>query len=495
MKTVVVLLMLTTFAFSADSPSFATTGGSVSSSNASYDGNSLVLKGQVVLDHGLGKMEAEQAILQKQEAGQEFPFSVIELHNQVALSLHTGAKIICDKADLDFNNLTGVLTKIGQGQVVYSDTFKRKKGTEAPWQLTTSSAELQMSKAAVANAKTQYVIETILAKNGVQIDYDSQFQMQADHAVYRKALIDGPKSQFQGSLTAYPKDETSCCQLTHGQDLIDTDSIEIDMIHSQLALHKPRGVLSSAFIPHLEKQQMKFSCDRLLWDQLKNRLLLKGQIQVDEPALGSISADDELQLSQTVDNGKRTLTALCSKGKTIVHYVDPIQQTRHVITSFGSFAFDRAQQHGMAISPVVDGLVPAGQQIHYQEDGMAIFADQASLEYSPTDSGVHPVAISLKGNVHLVSTDPNKPFSCGIADRVSYSPTTRTLILGANPGKRVLFMNEEDSLQVSAQEVHVTQDAANKKQQVKGVGNVKMAFTAEENMMIQKLSKLTAILK
>ena len=41
--------------------------GMLSSSSAAYDGNALVLSGQVSLDHGLGKMRAEQAVLEKQE--------------------------------------------------------------------------------------------------------------------------------------------------------------------------------------------------------------------------------------------------------------------------------------------------------------------------------------------------------------------------------------------------------------------------------------------
>jgi hypothetical protein len=62
----------------ANAPALSDTG-SLSSSDASYDGNSLLLTGHVVLDHGLGKMTAEEASLERQEAGKDFPFSLIQL--------------------------------------------------------------------------------------------------------------------------------------------------------------------------------------------------------------------------------------------------------------------------------------------------------------------------------------------------------------------------------------------------------------------------------
>ena len=79
--------------------------GSLSSTNASYDGNALLLTGHVVLDHGLGKMTAEEASLQKQETGKEFPFSLIHLHKEVVLSLRNQEQIFCEIADLDFTTL------------------------------------------------------------------------------------------------------------------------------------------------------------------------------------------------------------------------------------------------------------------------------------------------------------------------------------------------------------------------------------------------------
>jgi hypothetical protein len=71
--------------------------GSIASAHASYDRSMLLLEGEVRLEHGFGKMEAEKAVLtremQKQE---EFPFTSIELADTVHLSLSTGAQVDCE---------------------------------------------------------------------------------------------------------------------------------------------------------------------------------------------------------------------------------------------------------------------------------------------------------------------------------------------------------------------------------------------------------------
>src|SRR3989338_4543239 len=95
--------------------------GGVSSTDAEYDGNGLLLKGHVILNHGLGKMNAEEAVLQKQETGREFPFSFIHLEKGVSLQLKDNAELLCDKADLDFQTLKGSLFSQEKQRVVYTD--------------------------------------------------------------------------------------------------------------------------------------------------------------------------------------------------------------------------------------------------------------------------------------------------------------------------------------------------------------------------------------
>ncbi len=452
----IIALMLATSVPNVDS-------GSLSSSNASYDGNALVLKGQVILDHGLGKMRAEEAVLERQEAGKDFPFSLIHLQKDVLLALKNSAELKCDSADFDFTALKGNL--FAADRVIYTNQLKQKKGDSLLFRLLSKGVEVHLQKSGQTNQKTDYDIETLIAQESVQIDYTDHFTLLADKAIYNKT-----------TLSATPKDAETRCQLKHGDDLIDATAIHLDLLHSRLSLAHPRGLIRTILAPEAQKGELLFTSDALTWDSPKNTLMLKGNVQMTEPSLGTLSADDEIHLVQ----GKDRLSTIRTKGKTSL-----LSLNKHRLLAFGSLLIDRDHFHASIESPA--NALEVGQQIYYEEEEVAIFADKAAIEYAENFA---PVSIALKGNVRLFSRDTQKPPRFGLADRVTYSPTTRTFILGADPGKRVLFLNEEDNLRVSAQEVHITEDPTTKKQTVKGIGNVQLTFSTEEELLLQKFFKL-----
>lgn len=452
----IIALMLATSVPNVDS-------GSLSSSNASYDGNALVLKGQVILDHGLGKMRAEEAVLERQEAGKDFPFSLIHLQKDVLLALKNSAELKCDSADFDFTALKGNL--FAADRVIYTNQLKQKKGDSLLFRLLSKGVEVHLQKSGQTNQKTDYDIETLIAQESVQIDYTDHFTLLADKAIYNKT-----------TLSATPKDAETRCQLKHGDDLIDATAIHLDLLHSRLSLAHPRGLIRTILAPEAQKGELLFTSDALTWDSPKNTLMLKGNVQMTEPSLGTLSADDEIHLVQ----GKDRLSTIRTKGKTSL-----LSLNKHRLLAFGSLLIDRDHFHASIESPA--NALEVGQQIYYEEEEVAIFADKAAIEYAENFA---PVSIALKGNVRLFSRDTQKPPRFGLADRVTYSPTTRTFILGADPGKRVLFLNEEDNLRVSAQEVHITEDPTTKKQTVKGIGNVQLTFSTEEELLLKKFFKL-----
>ena len=124
---------------------------------------------------------------------------------------------------------------------------------------------------------------------------------------------------------------------------------------------------------------------------------------------------------------------------------------------------------------------------------MAFYADHAALEYSVEGDVMQPSLLTLKGNIRLFSHDPLKPPRFGSADRLTYSLTTRTLILSANPGKKVLFWDETQGMHLSAPEVHIVYDSEKKEQSVKGIGAVQFSFTPEEqNRLLALFPQLKA---
>lgn len=463
--------------------------GTLSSTNASYDGSSLLLTGHVSLNHGLGKMTAEEASLQRQEAGKDFPFSLIQLRKDVILSLKNSAQISCGSADLDFAALKGSLLSPENGKVVYTDQIKKKRSSDTSLlQLSGKFIDLNFSKQS-DDTKTDYEIDNILAKEEVVIDYADNFQLHAHHALYRKELSPDNKTskkEFQGVVTAYPQDDQSQCRLSHLGDEIFSDMVDIDLINSKISLLRPKGTLATATLPHAQSGEIHFQSDYLYWDQAKSVLTLKGNISIQEASLGTLDAQDELQIVQTTAGGKYLLKSMQTQGPSVLVYKDTHKNT-HKLVSHGSIHLDRDKLKATIESPKKEGKTALDKQIYYEESEIAFYADNASIEYSVVDDSIEPSLLNLKGNIRLFSHDPLKPPRFGSADRLTYSLTTRTLILSADPGKKVLFWDETQGMRLSAPEVHIVYDAETKQQSVKGIGAVQFSFTPEEQSKLQQL--------
>ena len=440
--------------------------GTISSSNASYDGNALILKGQVILDHGLGKMQAEEAILQKQEVGKEFPFSLIHLEKDVSLKLQQNGELKCENADLDFSALKGFLTS--SKKVSYVDTLKKRKGKSNSFQLISKAIDLQFSKKS-DQSKTSYDVQNVLARENVELTYDGDFTLFTDAISYQKELVNATGNEFRSHLSSQGAQK---CKLVHLADTIEADHFDLDVVQNKLVMTNPQGIL-----PSLSKGEVRFTAKDLLWDHDRNTLILKGNPSVQEPNLGTLVSDQEICLFQKDKN----LVGFKSHGKTTLTYLN-----NHQLISHGTLSFDRERNVGNVDSPLVNGVIPEGLQLSYNEGEMSVLADKATIEYSEENGSFQPISVSLKGHVKISSQATDKPARFGLADRLTYSPTTRTFILGADPGKKVVFVNDEDNLKISAQEVHITQDPTTKKQTVKGLGNVQLALSAEEQASLNK---------
>ncbi|MES2344338.1 MAG: hypothetical protein V4494_00140 [Chlamydiota bacterium] len=447
---------------------------SLSSSHAAYDGNALVLTGQVLLDHGMGKMHAERASLQKQEVGSDFPFALIELQNNVLLHLKNNASLTCSSANLDFTLLQGFVFSDETARVIFSD----RVGKNTPLKITSNEAELTFSKQNLHEKKADYEIETVLAKNNVVLEYNTDVVLHTDRAFYKKI---SSQNKLEGTISAYSTENTALCRVTHFDDIIEARTINIDLLQGHIAMQRPHGTLASSFFPKMNQGLLQFQSDDLLWDQKQDTLMLQGAVYIKEEGIGDIATNDELHLTYAQQDKKRVLKSIKTTGGATMHY-----GTRQLI-SHGPIYLDRDALTVAINSPITDGSVLLEEQICFQEGEIKIYADKAHMEYSLFDGFIHPVSILLKDNVRLFSMNSNQKQRLSLADRLTYSPTTRTFILTATPGKKVLFQSEEDGMNISAQEVHITYDPETKQEKIQGVGNVQLKFSSDEINLIKKM--------
>ncbi len=434
---------------------------SVSSSSADYNGNTLVLRGNVALDHGLGKMQAEEAELERQETGKDFPFSLIHLKKDVLLLFKDRGKLQCSRADLDFQTMKGQLSSDVGARVVYVDRDLVSVASQ--------TAELSFAAESHDGKKTLFDVETLTAKENVAIEYGQGYALFADAAIYYK---NSPQDKKTGLILAYPNP-----RLVHEGDSIHAEKAELHIAEKKFTMLKPQGTLTSSLLPHAEGGKTHFTCDALVWDEQKNQLQLKGHVHVVEEAFGVLDTEGELLLVHTMQKGKRVLNQIKSKGPSTLQL-----QKGPKLLSQGTISVDRKHLHALLESPRVKGVVPQEKQLYFEEERLHGNADQAVIDFSIADKTLSPQSIVLRGNVRLYSAQ-----SCGLADRISYSPATQTVILMADPGKKVLFWGFEENLRLSAPEIHLTLDPITHKEVVKGIGNVQFTFSTEENTLLKKI--------
>ncbi len=201
--------------------------GKVSSTFADYDGNMLTLKGKVQLEHPMGTMQSEEAFLEKEEEGKEFPFSLIHLHENILLSLKNKASLKGDHADLDFHALKGTIASLKEKNVEYTDLN---------FQLKSERIEFEMVK----NGEIFSITE----------------------------------------LRAYPHVGQKCV-VTKERDQVEADLITAEVGSSTLFLDHPQGIVN----------QILFSSHKMVWNNNANTLTLEEEVDLKEESAGSLKAD------------------------------------------------------------------------------------------------------------------------------------------------------------------------------------------------------------
>jgi hypothetical protein len=465
-KIVWMALLLTTFVFSDPIENLT---NRLSSTHASYNGNALVLEGRVQLDHGLGNMYAEQAFLQKQETSGDFPFSFIELKKDVFLSLKNKSELKSDRAEFDFNELKGLLSAYDDKKVSYKDSLKKEGSAAAAFRLMSRQIHLQLVKNASTSGTSQYEIDSLVAQDDVQIEYDDAFALQADEASYQSC----------GLIQAYPSSIDSKCNLSYQGESLDAARIEINTESAQIKVQKPNGSIPSQLFGSGEATPLFLSCDELSWDHKQGTLCLNDHVILSEKTLGSLFAEKEVLVQQTTVQNKKSIQSIHIEGASKLEHEDPDSGWKHKISCFGVLHIDGLKGQISLTSPKEQD-----KQICYQDPGIILHANKALIEYSDADE--HKLSqMTLTGNVSIESSVSFGPPRLGLADRLTYNPDTQTVILSALPKKRVLFRDEEQNIAMSAQEVHLTKDPATGKIAAKGIGNVNFSLSNEESNLLK----------
>lgn len=417
----------------------------ISSDHAHYDGEALVLKGHVQVEHELGILKADEAILNKGKSALEF--STIQLEDQVSIFFEEQGNLYSEKAFFDLQTLSGTISS-KEYPVIY-------KGKD--YDLFCKTMDLTLKE-----EENRYTLENLTANQDVQIESRTGFTINCDQACYEDdELIASGKTP---------------CALTHDEDKVLAQTVTYDLKTSLLTLEDPKGSLSSLFFPDNPERNCHFSAKLLIWDHNLDLLTLKRDISIQDPAFGTLQGKDLFSLKQRKLFGKRTLQTIETQGETTL-----ITNENEALTNYGTMKLDRDE-----LFITCDN--PPGKRLKYEKEDLLLYADSARIEYAFQGLEMKPHAIYLDGNVQILSHDLSKPLRKGIADHILHDPIVKETHLIADEGNHVLFWDEEKKLSLSAPEIliqHGEEDL------VKGLGTVRFTFTEEEGKKIDELFEFT----
>lgn len=344
------------------------------SDHASYDGKHLLMKGDIQLEHPLGKIRSQKAWIDGMEFDEGSPMHIY-LEDKVDFLFSTGAHLECDRSHFDYSAKKAFF--FGR-KINYEDQLEAKK-------LRMNCLELEAEfTPSHKTALSLFDLQTMVFQGEVEIFFD-RLKAEGGKAIFKRHSLDHEK-KWMGSIDLYPTLPEIYCRLFHDQAEIYSKNVRFDLQKNSLFFNEPKGKL-------LFHDPMFFSAKQLTWK--KNEDL---------------------------------------------------------------WVFD--------------------EKVTLNSSSFFLSSDHASLVYELKNE--EPESILFVGNVHFISKDNLPKKSVGSADEVRYFPAEKKLILKSCSPKKVLLLQEENSLQLTAPEIHIIND------QAQGIGNVRFTFQSDEEKKLME---------
>lgn len=491
---------------------------SLEAKRAGYDGKQFMLEGNVRVDHALGSALGDQLIVKPMLRENSSVFDTFILKDNVLFTLKNKGILLCQRAEFDYAAQCGrfyggslrdpfVLFR----STVPNDTPEHKTPSI---ELKSRSMEMFLSKESKGFSKNS--IKTLQANDEVSIDYSGEMRAYADQALYQYSL-DGYSvlslQSLPGIITLSSNNPSNACRIINpnGDQLVGS-SISIDTNLRHMHVSDPVGTMqasaSNLFSPKLSKEMLlphssniQMKSDHLLWDFSQDLLVLQGNAVVDHSDMGTFKSDREVRIYYSGGNGKKQLRAIESDGRSVICHQDVDKQDCHWLICNGNMRVDHHKMEVLLQSPIdPQGNTCAGKQVFYYDNLGEVQADKATIYYQNIGEKLAVSRLTLEGNVYIVDHKgmkadggENKPLHYALADFVEYTPNNRQMYLGSRNGRRVLFYDKINQLQVSAPALRITRDQQTKKEAIKGFGDVRFNFLNAELEQLLKRSTFSKV--
>ena len=408
MKSILYFLLLTCLSLHANESPMV-----IDSALAQYNGDKIILSGQVSIEHALGKILANQIEITP-DPSKKFKPKNLQLNEAVNVQFNDGSILTCTQAQIDCDQLSGQF----QGNVEYTEATKPNN---APLRLKSEAMEVQLG-----SHENKINIEQAKAHRNVQIDFHKHFLAKAHLATYQR-------QGSQGHIVLKPI-ENGLCEVSnlHG-DFIQAREIAIDEGTHIVTFQTPAGVIN--------QDQIHFSADTLLWDDKNMTLTMLGQINIDQPGMGQLLTHKQLVLQQTVKDGKKQLLRIDCSGETVLKHFDQEKDREQTIYCSGPLSIDH-QKFEAVLESAVNRDDAQKKQIVFEDFLGEIHADKAIIHYAYEGKSLAPSEITLVGNVKILNYEDDSEtghLQYAIAHNLVYTLKNKELVLAGKGSQRVLF--------------------------------------------------------
>lgn len=235
-----------------------------------------------------------------------------------------------------------------------------------------------------------------------------------------------------------------------------------------------------------KKATIAFASDTLTWNANNDQLTLQGHVVIRQEGMGTIINDNAIHIYQQEIDGKKQLHSIDSTGQTILTYTLADSLSGHTLTCYGTVNVDHQALRTVMESPRdADGTVVEGQQVVFQDDLGEIYTDKLTIFYAIVENAPTIDKLLLEGNIRMrgspaISSRGHNGFQYALADIVEYTPQNQEVLLKSTGSHRVLFFDKLNNLQVSAPALTVRRDKSSNKDSIKGQGDVRFSFLAQE---------------
>nr|NGY95274.1 hypothetical protein [Neochlamydia sp. AcF84] len=474
---------------------------SVEAESMHYNGELVHLSGKVFLEHELGKVNAQEIIIFPTKEAKKRSFSRLKIVQGAEIALQDGGQMSCSEAEIDAQNLVGkFLNGPNHEDVVYKENIQEKASLlTKPLEIKSHQLTIYLQRQE-QEGKSFLAISEISASPNVTISYNHEIFAQADHGTYKRTkspFVPDKRNTAQtnrvGVLSLQANKSSGICRLSNPKgDFINAQKIDWDVFRRQLEFDKPSGSLYTG-TANEPAYGINFSCAAMTWDEQQDILTLYQQIEIDYLGLGKLTTPEKVYISRQPINASKQVSLIECRGPSVLNYQDKTKGLDYTLSTYHKLTVDRKLRQAHLESPRdANAHVMKGQQVHFTGAMGEIYADEAFIYYDEIAQQLKPVKLFLKGNIWLLKRKANdkekqEQFShLALSDRLEYNIETQEMLFLSDYGKRVLFLDGSNHLQISAPSVKVLKDPYTKKDRVQGIGDVRFNLIEKECKMLQE---------